>query len=62
MSDTYETLVKTVEEIRPDLEKADHGNKSAATRVRKAMQDVKRLAQDLRNEMMSRKKTEEPTC
>ena len=58
MSETYETLLKVVEEVRGDLEKAERGNKSAAVRVRKSMQDVKRIAQDLRKEMMAIKNPE----
>ena len=58
MSETYEALIKVVEDVRTDLEKAEKGNKSAAVRVRKAMQDVKRVAQDLRKEMMMIKKAD----
>ena len=40
----YETLVGT----DSDLEKFDSGNKSAGTRIRKAMQEIKLLAQQIR--------------
>tara|TARA_R100001126_G_C4824778_1_gene148636 strand:- start:373 stop:552 length:180 start_codon:yes stop_codon:yes gene_type:complete len=40
----YETLVST----DSDLEKFDSGNKSAGTRIRKAMQEIKLLAQQIR--------------
>lgn len=40
----YETLVNT----DSDLEKFDNGNKSAGTRIRKAMQEIKLLAQQVR--------------
>jgi len=40
----YETLVST----DSDLEKFDNGNKSAGTRIRKAMQEIKLLAQQIR--------------
>ena len=40
----YETLVST----DSDLEKFDNGNKSAGTRIRKAMQEIKLLAQQVR--------------
>ena len=40
----YETLVNT----DSDLEKFDNGNKSAGTRIRKAMQEIKLLAQQIR--------------
>ena len=40
----YETLVGT----DSDLEKFDNGNKSSGTRIRKAMQEIKLLAQQIR--------------
>lgn len=52
MSQNYDRLVQTVTSIREDMEKAAAGNKAAQTRVRKAMQDVKNLAQDIRKEML----------
>lgn len=58
MSETYETLVRLVTEVKEDLEKAENGNKSAAVRVRKQMQEIKKVAQDLRKEMMLVKKPE----
>ncbi len=56
MSESYEKLVRLVEEIREDVEKAESGNKSAAVRVRKQMQEIKKVAQDIRGEMMELKK------
>ena len=44
MQSMYETLVNT----DSDLEKFDNGNKSAGTRIRKAMQEIKLLAQQVR--------------
>lgn len=52
MSQNYERLVQTVNDARVDLEKAEAGNKAATSRVRKAMQDVKNIAQDIRKEML----------
>lgn len=46
--EAYERLVKLVESTADDVEKATGGNKAAGTRVRKAMQEVKEAAQDLR--------------
>jgi hypothetical protein len=46
--ETYDRLVKIVEEAAEDVKKAEGGNKAAGTRVRKAMQDVKKAAQDVR--------------
>lgn len=52
MSQNYDKLVEVVNNARPEIEKAESGNKAATVRVRKLMQDVKKLAQDLRQEMM----------
>ena len=52
MSQNYERLVQLITTVREDVEKAQAGNKAAQTRVRKAMQDVKNLAQDIRKEML----------
>ncbi len=46
--EAYDRLVRIVEEIAEEIKKAEGGNKAAGTRVRKAMQDVKKAAQDLR--------------
>ncbi len=46
--EAYDRLVRIVEEIAEEVRKAEGGNKAAGTRVRKAMQDVKKAAQDLR--------------
>ncbi len=48
----YEDLKRLVEEINEDVKKAEGGNKAAGTRVRKQMQDVKNLAQDIRKKVL----------
>lgn len=54
----YEELKETVEAAEGDMEKfAEKGNKSAGTRVRGAMQSIKKLAQDIRIEVQERKNT-----
>jgi hypothetical protein len=58
VSENYERLVRLIEDVKEDLDKAESGNKSAAVRVRKQMQEVKQVAQDLRKEMMTVKKPE----
>lgn len=45
-------LTQLAESIREDYQKAKGGNRAAGTRVRKAMQDVKNLAQSIRQEML----------
>ncbi len=48
----YEQLKQLVEEVDDDIKKAEGGNKAAQTRVRKQMQDVKNLAQDIRKKCL----------
>jgi hypothetical protein len=52
MSQKYENLVKLVNEVRGDVEKADAGNKAATARVRKTMMEIKNEAQEIRKEML----------
>ena len=44
----YEELIRLIEDARDDVMKAEGGNKAAGTRVRKAMQDIKNQAQNVR--------------
>lgn len=46
----YLKLKNLVEEVADDVFKAVGGNKAAGTRVRKSMQDIKNLAQDVPQE------------
>ena len=46
--ESYDLLKKKVEEAADDIAKASGGNKAASTRVRKAMQDIKAQAQEIR--------------
>lgn len=55
----YETLKRTVEEIADDVYKAVGGNKAAGTRVRKAMQDIKNIAQDVRKKILEIREVED---
>ena len=52
MSENFDRLVSTIENARDDVEKAESGNKAATARVRKAMQEIKSIAQDIRKEML----------
>jgi|TARA_R110000782_G_scaffold45706_16_gene101414 hypothetical protein len=56
--DSLDKLQGLVESCREDFNKAKGGNKAAGTRVRKTMQDIKNLAQEIRKEMLG-KDTEE---
>lgn len=49
--DNLAQIATIVENIRKDYDKAKEGNKSACVRVRKAMGDLKKLAQVTRLEM-----------
>lgn len=46
--ESYEQLKKLIEDAADDVAKAEGGNKAAGTRVRKAMQEIKKVAQELR--------------
>ena len=50
-----ENIQRQVDEALVDAVKFDNGNNSAGTRVRKAMQAVKQLAQDIRIEVQDQK-------
>ena len=55
--ETYNSIISLIEAANPDVEKFfAAGNKSAGTRVRKHMQDLKALAQQLRTEVQDNKK------
>lgn len=50
--DEYLKLKQLVEEVADDVYKAVGGNKAAGTRVRKAMQDIKNTAQEVRRKIL----------
>lgn len=55
----YEELKNFVEGMEDDFEKFyDKGVKAAGTRVRKGMQELKQMAQDIRTEVQDMKKEE----
>ena len=56
MAKRFEELKDYVEGLESDFQKFyEKGNKAAGTRVRKAMQDLKTLAQDIRVEVQEKK-------
>ena len=55
----YENLKRLVEEVAEDVYKAIGGNKAAGTRVRKAMQDIKNTAQEVRKRILTIRETED---
>ena len=56
MSATYEELKAKINEIEEDVKKFyEKENKAAGTRIRKAMQEVKALAQKVRVDIQEKK-------
>jgi hypothetical protein len=52
----YDELKQFVDGLERDFAQFyDKGNKAAGTRVRKAMQDLKKMAQDIRVEVQEKK-------
>jgi hypothetical protein len=51
----YNQMLVTLEKGITDLDKFNDGNKSAGTRIRKNMQEVKNLAQQVRVEVQEMK-------
>jgi hypothetical protein len=57
MEDLLNQIVAAVDSVREDAAKfEDKGNGAAGTRVRKAMQEIKTLAQDVRVHISDAKK------
>ena len=48
---SIENMQTVLTELQTDIDKFNNGNASAGTRIRKAMQDVKGQAQDLRKDV-----------
>jgi len=56
MSDKYTQLVEYVKNMETDVEKFYvKGQSAAGTRVRKALSELKKMAQDMRNEVQAKK-------
>ena len=55
LNGTFDELQDAINDCQSDVTKFVEGNNSAGTRVRKAMQEVKRLAQDIRVEVQDQK-------
>ena len=55
LSTTFDELQNAINDCQADVTKFVEGNNSAGTRVRKAMQNVKSLAQDVRVEVQDQK-------
>ena len=55
LNQTFDNLQDVINDCQTDVTKFIEGNNSAGTRVRKAMQVVKQLAQDVRLEVQDQK-------
>ena len=55
LNKTFDELQDAINDCQTDVTKFIDGNNSAGTRVRKAMQVVKQLAQDVRVEVQEQK-------
>ena len=55
LNSTFDDLQDAINDCQSDVTKFVEGNNSAGTRVRKAMQVVKQLAQDVRVEVQDQK-------
>jgi hypothetical protein len=49
---SFPKLIEVIEAVKLEIEKAEAGNKAATGRVRKAMQEIKTIAQEIRKEML----------
>ena len=58
LDSTFDELQDAINDCQTDVTKFVEGNNSAGTRVRKAMQDIKRLAQDVRVEVQEQKNSQ----
>ena len=55
LNSTFDELQDAINDCQSDLTKFVEGNNSAGTRIRKAMQTIKSLAQDIRIEVQDQK-------
>ena len=55
LNTTFDELQNAINDCQADVSKFVEGNNSAGTRVRKAMQTVKSLAQEIRVEVQNQK-------
>ena len=58
LNSTFDDLQDAINDCQSDVTKFVEGNNSAGTRVRKAMQTVKSLAQDVRKEVQDQKNSQ----
>jgi exonuclease VII small subunit len=54
-----QALETEIASLKEEFEKFERGNKSAGTRARKVLQNIKRISQDIRIQIQSTKKSED---
>jgi hypothetical protein len=52
---SLQKLYDELEVLKGEYEKFEHGNKSAGTRARKSLQNIKKIAQEIRIEIQEAK-------
>jgi len=57
LNDAFDELQNAINDCQSDMTKFVEGNNSAGTRIRKAMQSVKTMAQGIRVEVQEQKNT-----
>jgi hypothetical protein len=55
---TFDRLLQVIEATKEDVEKFEKGNKTAGTRLRKAMLEVKNIAHQIRKGVSEQKATQ----
>jgi hypothetical protein len=55
---SIQALLNEVEALKSEYEKFERGNKTAGTRARKSLQEIKKIAQDLRTAIQAKKSEE----
>ena len=60
MSKVFETIKQKVAEIESDVQKFYSGNNAAGARIRKAMQELKNMATELRKDVLETKNSRKP--
>ncbi|MCD6024874.1 MAG: hypothetical protein K0Q91_1790 [Fibrobacteria bacterium] len=54
-----QALETEIASLKEEFEKFERGNKSAGTRARKVLQNIKRISQDIRIQIQTAKKSED---
>ena len=49
--ENFQKIQEVINTVQDDVDKFKNGNKSAGTRIRKAMQEIKGLAQQIRTQV-----------